>query len=333
MSRSSSAATVGVMLNPAAAGGRRRRLGVAIFTGLEARGLAVVDVSADTPDAALGRARQEAATGLDALVVAGGDGTVHVGVNVVAGTSLPLGIVACGSGNDVARAVGLPVHDIDGALDAVAAGLAHRPRVVDAVDVDIVDVGAPAHPAPRSYLGVLSAGIDAAVNARANRMTWPPGGARYVLALAAELPGLRPYGYRVQVDGQAWVFGGTMVAVANGPAFGGGMRIAPEARLDDGLLDVVLVGPVRRLELARVFPLVYLGRHVSHPAVTVLRGREVVIEPHLAGGHAAPPHAYADGEPIGPLPVRCTVRPDAVRLLAPVPPVEARAGASAGSPT
>lgn len=303
---------VGVLVNPTAGRGRGRTVGDAVLAHFARRGVIVRDLSGDDADAAIARARQGVVEGLDALLVVGGDGAVHLGVNVVAGTSLPLGIVAAGSGNDVARALGLPIDDTAAALRVIERAVATGPRRIDAVRMH-----APGYAAREWFICVLSAGIDAAVNARANAMTWPAGRARYVRALAGELGRFRPYGYRVHVDGEPWISAGTLVCVANGPSFGGGMRIAPDATFDDGLLDVVLVGPVRRAELARIFPLVYSGRHVSHPAVTIVRGREVTLEPQHHGPHAPPPHAFADGEPVGPLPLRCVVVPGAVAVLAP----------------
>ena len=135
-----------------------------------------------------------------------------------------------------------------------------------------------------------------------------------VRALAAELTHFRPYGYRITMDDETWESTGTLVAVANGALIGGGMRIAPDSRMDDGLLDVVVAGPVSRLQLLGVFPRVYSGRHITHPAVTVLRTRGLTIEHSPVG--PAPPAAFADGERSGPLPLRVEVRPGAVRLLA-----------------
>lgn len=302
---------IGVVVNPTAGRGRAAAAGAAVLAGLAERRLDVRDLSGADLGSALDHARTAAIEGLAALVVVGGDGTVNLGTNVVAGTQVPLGIVAAGSGNDIARGLGLPVHDTQAALRAFDDAVLRGPRVVDAVLVER------AGQAGRWYLGVLSAGLDAAVNARANRLTWPRGAARYVRALASELVTFRPYGYRVVVDGRVWESPGTLVSVANGPAFGGGMRIAPDARFDDGLLDVVVAGPLRRSQVVRVFPRLYRGTHLSHPAVSVLRGREVLVAAPESGGHAPPPPAFADGEPLGALPVRCVLHPGALLVLAP----------------
>ncbi len=299
---------VGVVVNPTAAHGRGVRTGARVLDLLRGHGLEVLDLSATHAAQALGNARQAVIDGLAALVVVGGDGMVHLGVNAVAATGTPLGIVAAGSGNDLARTVGLPRHDAVEACGVVAAALqAGRARAIDAVRVTGADPMAGVW-----YAGVFSAGLDAAVNARANRLTWPRGHLRYVRAVIGELGVFRPYSYRVTTDDGVWESDGTLVAVANGPMFGGGIRIVPDARLDDGMLDVVVAGPLTRPQVVRLFPQLYSGRHLRSSAVRTLRSREVTIE---AGAGNPPPPAFADGEEIGVLPWHLRVHAGAVRLL------------------
>lgn len=161
---------------------------------------------------------------------------------------------------------------------------------------------------------MLSCGIDAAVNARANGYRWPKGSARYVRALAGELGRFRPFGYRVTYDGQVWESAGTVVAVANTRWFGGGVKIAPDAAIDDGLLDVVVAGPFTKPGVVTIFPGLYQGKHVHDPRVQVLRARQVLVEAVPALG-AVPPPAFADGERIGPLPLQLAVVPGALSVL------------------
>jgi diacylglycerol kinase (ATP) len=300
---------LGVVVNPTAGKGRGTQAGRQVHELLRARGHKVEDLSAATLAQATDRARAAAVQGLDALVVVGGDGMVHLGVNVVAGTGLPLGIVAAGTGNDIARTLALPRGDVEASVAAVEHGLLDGPRRVDAVRV-----GSPEHAAHEWYLGVLSCGFDAAINARANEMTWPRGSGRYVRALAAELSRFRPFGYRVTLDDQVWESAGTLVAVANVPWIGGGLKIAPDAEIDDGLLDVVVAGPFSKAGVVKIFPGIYQGKHVGHPSVDVMRSRSVLIEP-LTDLGALPPAAFADGERIGPLPLRVTVDPGALSVL------------------
>jgi len=300
---------LGLVINPTAGRGRGTQAGLRVHELLRSRGHKVEDLSAATLAQATDRARAAAVQGLDALVVVGGDGMVHLGVNVVAGTGLPLGIVAAGTGNDIARTLRLPRGDAEAAVAAVEHGLLDGPRRVDAVRV-----GSPEHAAHEWYLGVLSCGFDAAINARANQMSWPRGSGRYVRALAAELGRFRPYGYRVTLDDSVWESAGTLVAVANVPWIGGGLKIAPDAVIDDGLLDVVVAGPFTKPGVVKIFPGIYQGKHVGHPAVDVLRSRSVLIEP-LTDLGPVPPVAFADGERIGPLPLRVTVDPGALSIL------------------
>ncbi|MBX9245067.1 diacylglycerol kinase family lipid kinase [Actinotalea ferrariae] len=300
---------LGVVVNPTAGSGRGSAEGHAVVAALARRGHAVRDLTGADLASATQHARQAVVDGLDALVVVGGDGMVNLGANVVAETDLPLGIVAAGSGNDIARTLGLPRHDVDAAVARIEAGLERGPRRMDAAVA-----GPPGYGVRQWYLAVLSAGFDAAVNARANTLRWPRGPLRYVRALGDELRTFRPYGYRLTLDEETWESTGTLVAVANGPSFGGGMRIAPDADPHDGLLDVVVAGPLTRAGLLAVFPKVYSGGHVTHPAVQVLRTSRVLIEPSGLGPH--PPVAFVDGERLGPAPLLVESRPGAVRVLA-----------------
>jgi diacylglycerol kinase (ATP) len=157
---------------------------------------------------------------------------------------------------------------------------------------------------------VLAAGFDAVVTERANRMTWPKGQMRYNLATVAELRTFEPISYVVDLDGEQQRFEAMMVAVGNGPSFGGGLRITEGALLDDGLLDVVVIRPMRKRELVATYPKLFKGTHVTHPDYRHHAARTVTI--------AAPGIvAYADGERIGPLPLTVEVQPLALRVLVP----------------
>lgn len=301
---------LGLVVNPTSGNGRGHAAGARAHAGLAASGHDVVDLSAPTLAQATDAAREAALAGLDALVVVGGDGMTHLGVNVVAGTDLPLGIVAAGSGNDIARFLGLPVHDVPASLASIERSLVDGPRRIDAVTART-----PGQTASEWFVGVLSCGIDAAINARANRLRFPTGSGRYVRALVGELAAFSPYGYRVTTDEGTWESAGTLVAAANMRDFGGRMRIAPAADVTDGLLEVVLGGPLTRTQILRLFPKLYSGTHLGHPAVHVLRSRRVLIEPVASlGPH--PPVAFADGERVGPLPLEAVVHPGALVVLA-----------------
>ncbi|GAB2788432.1 diacylglycerol/lipid kinase family protein [Amycolatopsis magusensis] len=233
-----------------------------------------------------------AAAGLDLLVVLGGDGAAHQGVQFCAERDVRLGLVPAGTGNDFARALGVP-EDPLAATDAVLSGVEQR--------IDLGRVG-------DTWFGtVLCAGFDALVSERANRLRWPSGPRRYDLAIVSELAAFRPRPLRVRTEDTTLELEATMVAVGNTGYYGGGIPICPGARPDDGLFDVTVVGRASRTELVRMLPRLRAGRHLDHPAVQTLRAREVVLE-------GADWPAYADGEPQGRLPMAVRCVPGALRL-------------------
>ncbi|GMA31273.1 diacylglycerol/lipid kinase family protein [Litorihabitans aurantiacus] len=282
---------IGLLVNPTAGRGRAAGVGRVALEQLRAAGHDVVDLTASDGGAAAGSAREfllGGGTGDDlALVAVGGDGVVNLAANAILAHAphVPLGLVPAGTGDDTARALGLPRRDPVAAVARLLAALARPPQVVDVGvvgrageggDGDAEDGGV-APPHRRYFVGVLSAGIDAAVNARANRLRWPRGPLRYVVALAVELAGFRGFAIRVVADGADAGGAGTLVAVANTRSIGGGMRIAPDASWTDGLLEVVTARTIPRRTLAVIFPRVYAGTHVGHPVVQVTRASEVLL--------------------------------------------------------
>lgn len=279
----------------------------------------VVEIDAPTPVAALERLDGVlgASDSVDGVISVGGDGGVHLALQAVRAVApqVPIGLVPAGTGNDLARSLGLPHHDSAEAAARLLAALSRPPRPLDVARVRRLLPDGSLDPAARPtwFLNVASAGIDAAVNARANRMRWPRGSAKYVLGLAAELPSFRGYAVRAVADGVDLGDCGTIVAIGNAQSIGGGMRITPTASLSDGLLDVVVARTVSRSLLASVFPRVYRGTHVTHPIVRVVRARSIDLLPDAeVRGRAPAPPLHADGEEIGPLPTRIDVLPGAV---------------------
>jgi diacylglycerol kinase (ATP) len=292
---------IGLVVNPTSGKNRGGALGIEVARRLRAQGHEVLDLSDETADAARDRAIGAIAQGIDVLAVAGGDGMVHLGVNLCADTKTPLAIIAAGTGNDIARGLGLPVHDPIAAADVVGSGIPRQIDVARHVD-GRGDV--------RWFAGVLGAGFDSLVNERANTWPWPKGRMRYNLAIARELPGFRAIPYAVTVDGVRHETAAMLVTVGNGQSYGGGMRVCPDASFDDGLLDVMVLHDISTLEFLKVFPTVFKGTHVRHPAVEILRGREVTLE---AEGIVA----YADGERFLPLPLTLEVVPAALTVMVP----------------
>ncbi|MBK3636154.1 diacylglycerol kinase [Streptomyces sp. MBT97] len=290
-----------LFVNPAAGRGRGAHAARPAAFALRAAGFTVHTVVGADADDALARARAAVAGGTGALIAVGGDGLAHLALQAVAGTRTPLGLVAVGTGNDLARALGLPVRDPAGAARLVADAL----KGARIRDVDLGLVG------DRWFGTVLASGFDSRVNDRGNRMRWPTGRAKYDLAMLAELAAFRPVPYRITFDGgDVREIEATLVAVGNGSSYGGGMRICPGADPADGLFDVTIVGDCSRRTLLRVFPKVYRGTHVDHPVVGVHRAAEVRIA-------AADVSAYADGERLGRLPLTARCVPGAVRVVGP----------------
>ena len=285
---------IAVLINPTAGKGRALRAAALAVPRLEEAGFRVRRLQGRDADEALDLARTAVADGVESLVAVGGDGLVHLAVQAVAHSSTTLGIIPSGTGNDAARYFGVPRSDPLRAADVVVAG---RARTVDL-----------ARTGPTFFLCVLSAGFDAIVNERANRMRWPRGQMRYNLATLAELRVSAPIPYVLELDGNSKTMDAVLVAVGNGPSFGGGLRITEGAVLDDGLLDVVVFHPVSKPELVRTYPKLFSGTHTTHSAYEHHRVREVTV--------AAPGIvAYADGERLGPLPMTITAEPAALKAL------------------
>lgn len=295
-------------VNPSASFGRGAGAGPAVLAALRAAGHDVVPLQAADFAALESSVRQALSTAPDALVVVGGDGMVNLGTNLVAGTGVPLGIVPSGTGNDMARGLGIPHDDRDAAIRALLVALGRPARVIDAGRISFVDETT-GEPATRWFASMVSAGFDSVVNERANRMRFPRGASRYTIALGLELVGLRPIPYRLVLDGEPLETRAMLVSVGNGVSLGGGMKVTPDARFDDGLLDVLVVQPLSRLAFLRIFPRVFAGTHVTDPRVAIHRVARVRIESDVAV-------AYADGERIGPLPIDVEVVPNALRVLA-----------------
>jgi len=297
-----------VAINPAASFGASRDVGPAVVQTLRAMGHEVTSLTEPDFESLLEVAGAAIRTRPDALVVVGGDGMVNLGVNLLAGTRVPLGIVPSGTGNDMARGLGIPHDDTEAAIRVLGEALERPARAIDAVRIRWTD--GDGTPGERRFACALSAGFDAIVNERANLMRRPQGPSRYILALLAELARLRPLHYRVTLDGESLDLDALMVSVGNNVSLGGGMKITPDAVLDDGLLDVMIVKPLSRLSFLRIFPRVFQGTHTTVPVVVMRRAARIRIEADAALV------AYADGERMGPLPVELEVEPRALRVLA-----------------
>lgn len=249
----------------------------------------------------------------DVLVVMGGDGMMHLGINAVAGTDIPLGMIPAGSGDDLCRGLGIDVRDLDSTLDLLSA----PPRRVDllAVGLDHSTTSERAELDRRWVGSIVATGFDARVNLRANHMTFPPGRLQYPAAVAAELSTFQPLHYRLVIDGVARELDAMLVAIGNTTSFGGGLRMCPDAVPDDGLLDITIIHPVRRRTLVRMFPAIYRGAFTHLDVVELLRARTVELTGTLADG--TPLTLMGDGEEIGPAPRTIECVPGALTVFAP----------------
>lgn len=293
---------LGVIINPSAGNGAGKIEGEKVITELQ-RETEVIDLTGNSLAESEMKAKQAISDLLiDGLVVVGGDGMAHLGINLCADADLPLGIVAAGTGNDAARALGLPIGDAIAGARVVLNNLS-QPRQVDLVRAESAT-------GKFWYFGSLSVDFVALVNERANSWKWPKGPSRYKWAMIAELAAFKPVKYHAIIDGVEKEFEAMLCSIGNSPFFGGGMKVAPKAKIDDGLLDVFIVNKISRFELLKVFPRVYTGDHVTHPAVEFITAKKVTLSAKVQMP------AYSDGEPVGFTPVTAEIAPGALKVYA-----------------
>lgn len=285
------------MVNPAAGRGRTSRMLDDLHDAASEVGVAC-EVSPE-PGAPTKLARAAAQAGHD-LVACGGDGVVAEVAAVAADTGRRLAIVPTGAGNDFARTLGYDVKHPLGAFRVIEHG---RDRVVDLGRVN-----------DRWYTCVTAAGFDAEANRWANTVRRLSGTTLYVAAVLRTLAVYRPHPFRLTVDDETHELRAWLIAVGNGPAYAGGMRITPAARMDDGLLDVTVVGELNRARFLWAFPRVFRGTHVTHPAVRTFRAARVRLE---SLDESTPMDVYADGERVGPLPATMEPVRDALTVRVP----------------
>jgi YegS/Rv2252/BmrU family lipid kinase len=284
-----------LIVNPSAGAGRAARLLPEVEAALRGMGLRFrVERTRSVEHAReLARGAREAG---EVAAAMGGDGLAGAVAGELRDGSGLLAVLPGGRGNDFARKLGIGSDPV-AACELIAAG--HERRI----DIAAVD--------GRAYLGILSAGLDSDVQEIANATRLRLGPPVYLYGTLRALAAWKPARWEVSVDGEARSFSGYSVAVANSGVFGGGMYLAPQAELDDGVLDVVLIADASRLRCLRNLPRVFKGTHVHEPNVHLLRGREITF------GADRPFTAYADGDPIAELPATVRVEPGTLRVLAP----------------
>lgn len=278
-------------MNPAASGGKATRLIPTITETIRSSGGSPEIFVPDSRDKGARLLRGWVGECVERVIVVGGDGMVHLAVNELVESETILGLVPGGTGNDSATGLGLP-------SDTAAAV---RAALSPARPVDLIRSG------DRYACSVATLGFSVAVNVRAEAMSFPKGGAKYTIASLIEIPRLETHDLKLKIDGRSVELTGNLLAVANTPMFGGGMRIAPGADPTDGLLDIIVIGPASRRTFLRLLPTVFSGGHVRDPRVTVERGATVRIE-----GHGL--QVRADGEEFGELPIELSIVRGAVMI-------------------
>lgn len=229
--------------------------------------------------------------GCTVIAACGGDGLIHAAIQGCVKHHLSLLPIPAGTGNDFARALGVHAkHPLT---------YPRSPLVEDRIDLGQLE--------DRYFGAILSSGFDSMVNERANSLRWPKGPMRYNVAILQELPRFSPVPFSISLDGVELQREAMLVAVANSPSYGGGMMVCPNASMSDGLFDVMILNAVTKIEFLKVFPKVYKGLHIGHPAVEIHRAAHVLIN--------APTIGYADGERMGALPIDARVAPAALTIL------------------
>jgi len=227
----------------------------------------------------------------EGVIAVGGDGLLHIILQLVVPFQVPFALIPAGTGNDFVRTLGWDLNRIDEQLNRVITTKS------SSIDLGLVD--------GEWFGAILSTGFDSIVNEKANTMQWPKGPMKYNAAIAIELPRFKPRNYEITLDDRTISTQAMLIAVANGRSYGGGMLVCPNANINDALFDVMVLHPVSKFEFLKVFPRVFAGTHISHPAVEIVRSRNVTIESKAV--------AYADGERIGQLPIAAECIHDAVQ--------------------
>lgn len=288
--------TLSLIVNPSAGGGRPPRALPGVQVALRSHGLEHHVELTRSLDHARELAVAAVAAG-EVAVAFGGDGLIGAIAGAVRGSGAEMGLLPGGRGNDLARVLGIPLDPVS-ACQVLASGPAR--------ELDLGEISG------RTFAGIASCGLDSVVNRIANDARVIRGSFVYAYGLLRALPRWKPARFEVAFDGgETRQFSGYSVAAANSSAFGGGMLLAPEASLTDGMLDVVMIADMPRLRYLCLAPTVFSGRHVRQRAVDVVRSHEVRISA------ARPFTLYADGEPIGELPATIRVLPGAVRMIVP----------------
>ena len=285
-----------MIVNPFAGGGRAALALAGVQGALSDRGLEHRVERTRSLEHAGELALAAAAAG-EVAVAFGGDGLLGAIAGALKHSDGVVGVLPGGRGNDFARVVGIPLEPRT-ACEVLASGVVRQ--------LDLGLAGA------RTFIGIASCGFDSEANRVANEARVVRGNLVYVYGALRALYDWKPAAFTVKLDGgEVHTISGYTVAAANSKSYGGGMLLAPDASLEDGLLEVVMIGHVPKRRFLRLLPTVFKGEHVRQPNVQVLRAHEVEISAE------DPFMMYADGDPVGQLPMTVRALPGAVKVIVP----------------
>ncbi len=286
-----------VIVNPRAGRGRGAKLSRELDRRLRELASPYSIFETDSPGHATQLAVQAVEDGCPRLAVLGGDGTITEVVNGVVGSEVELGILSVGTGNDLARSLALPYNDLASSLEVALTGRSAR-----------IDVG---RDGDRFFVSALGIGYPADVAAETNRLQWLKGPAAFFLAVYKALNRMRAVPLTIEIDDRTLNVDCTSMLILNTPFTGGGLKMAPGAKLDDGLFDVVVIDAIGRLDLMLNFPKVYRGSHLDHPNFSLYRSRRVRVTARVSL------RKMCDGDVVGWLPVEAEVVPRALKVVLP----------------
>ncbi|AZA10008.1 diacylglycerol kinase [Corynebacterium pseudopelargi] len=294
---------IALLTNPAAGKGLAKHKSNRAEARFHQLGVDVISIAGSSPENSAELAKEALESGVDALVVCGGDGLINLALQAQANTDTPLGIIPAGTGNDHAREYGIPL-DPERAAEVVVEGVSVRTDLGKMRTDD----------GHERYFGTcVTQGFDSIVTERANTISWPKGSARYVAAIVLEFLHFHSIPCRIFLDDELVVDEPiTLAAVGNTRSYGGGMQICPDARHNDGLLDLTVLGRMNRYNVARKFPKIYTGNIRGEEGLSQYRAKKIRIEmPDMP--------VYADGDRFDVLPIEYTVEEHAGLYLIPRP--------------
>lgn len=287
-----------VIVNPVAGGGKALRLLPKVKRWFSQSSHDLLYEITSTIEDMRKKILKATARGIDAILLSGGDGTVHQALPAIVEAGLPFGYLPCGRGNDFARNIGLP-PDLKSNCSFLSLPSFRN------VDLPSINQKIP-------FVAIAYVGFDGEVNRLANDHQGYFGGTLgYIICVLKALKNFKPFEVEITIDDHTLRERVMMISVANAPFYGGGMKIAPQAVMDDGMLDICIVKEISKFELLRQFPKVFKGTHVTHPRIMMATGKTIKITSNEARD------LFADGEHAGKLPVECTIGTRTIKVLAP----------------